>query len=212
MAPEQPPLSFLQQLFEQDTLYVLPEEQGTPAAPAPVPAVAAAPVAEVNPTPPVTPAPAEAKTPRLPEFPEKVVAPVAKGPAPEITWWGEAVKGTYLLFEVPEPVFQQLPQHAFLQKVLAAVGLSTSQVKFGNLSRQVEHDVKQIAATQRASAILLFGQGLPVANLSRMEFYRMYRSGESRFVLVDSLEDIEKSVELKKKLWDVLQKIFLQQN
>ncbi len=155
---------------------------------------------------------AETKTPRLPEMPQKAPAPIVPEPAPEIEWLGEAVKGTYLLFQVNGAVFQQLPQHAFLQKVLAAVGLATNQVKFGNLAPSLTHDVKQIAAKYQAKAILLFGQGLPVANLSKMEFYRMYRSENSRFVLVDSLEDIEKSVELKKKLWEVLQKIFLQQN
>ncbi|GGK68306.1 hypothetical protein ACD591_17015 [Rufibacter glacialis] len=217
MLPSTPDLPFLQQLFGQDTLYVIPEPAGlenlpltttakaTPSLPKPAsgqvespleePAVAKEPVIAVK-EPLATPIP-----------PVPAVAPQA--PAPNIRWQGEAVKGTYLLFEVPEPTFLSLPQHAFLQKVLAAVGLNTGQVQFGNLSRSIEHDVKTIAAQQQAKHILLFGQGLPVANLSRMEFYRMYKFEESRFVLVDALEDIEKSVELKKKLWDVLQKIFL---
>ncbi|RNI30629.1 hypothetical protein [Rufibacter latericius] len=210
-------LLFLQQLYGQDTLYVVPEEANTEAISLPKAAQAVAaqtPVALEEPVPaPVsismeTPEPLAQETASVPAI--EIPAPAAR--REEIKWLGEAERGTYLLFDVPEEVFGRLPQHAFLQKVMAAVGLTTSQIKFGNMSRELEHDVKQIAAQNKAKHIILFGQGLPVANLSRMEFYRMYRFEESRFVLVDSLEDIEKSVELKKKLWDVLQKIFLQQN
>ncbi|KAA3438177.1 hypothetical protein [Rufibacter hautae] len=201
---------FLQQLYGQDTLYVIPEPTSEEAITIPVNTEAVhAPVPEPEPTPQQVETPAMA--PVIAETREEPVAAPAV-PAEEIKWLGEAVHGTYLLFEVPDGVFGQLPHHAFLQKVMAAVGLNTGQIKFGNMSPALVHDVKKIAAENKARHIILFGQGLPVANLSRMEFYRMYRFEESRFVLVDSLEDIEKSVELKKKLWDVLQKIFLQQN
>ncbi|WP_210464887.1 hypothetical protein [Rufibacter roseolus] len=203
---------FLQQLYGQDTLYVIPEPASEEAISIPL-ASLASPVTAEAPVPESTPEKVETPDPvpvTVQVIEEPVVAPAA--PAEEIKWLGEAVHGTYLLFEVPESVFWQLPQHPFLQKVMTAVGLNTDQIKFGNMSPALEHDVKKIAAENVARHIILFGQGLPIANLSRMEFYRMYRLGESRFVLVDSLEDIEKSVELKKKLWDVLQKIFLQQN
>ncbi|ALJ00560.1 hypothetical protein [Rufibacter tibetensis] len=205
MSSSHPDFAFLQHLYGQDTLYVIPEPENVE--PIPVPVVSRA-------TPSLPPVPVKAEI--APPLAEPIVPQEKPVPSPavvqEIRWLGEALKGTYLLFEVQEEVFKTLPQHAFLQKVLAAVGLSTNQVKFGNLSSDLVHDVKTIAAKNAAKHILLFGQGLPVANLSRMEFYRMYKFEESRFVLVDSLEDIEKSVELKKKLWDVLQKIFLQQN
>ncbi|MBA9077350.1 hypothetical protein [Rufibacter quisquiliarum] len=203
MSTPPPDFSFLPSFYEQDTLYVVPEEnavQLVPGAapveaatvPVPPPAVAAeAPVA-------VTPAPA-------------APAPVAAEKREErIEWLGEAVKGTYLLFQVPDQEFGQLPQHPFLQKVMAAVGLTTMQVQFGNLSTSVAHNVKQIALQVQARHILLFGDDLTVENLLKLEPYRMYRLEETRFVRVDSLANIEKSTELKKKLWDVLQKIFLQ--
>ncbi|AKQ45503.1 hypothetical protein TH63_07355 [Rufibacter radiotolerans] len=208
MDASHPDIPFLQELYGQDTLYFIPEPISQEA----VPLTGAAVV-------PSIPANPKAATPEMPSVPPiqpeaSVVensTPVSTTPTKEpIKWLGEAVKGTYLLFDVPEDVFQQLPQHLFLQKVMAAVGLTTRQIQFGKLSTALEHDVKQIAAKQQAQHIILFGQGLPVANLAKMEFYRMYRSGDSRFVLVDSLADIEKSVDLKKKLWDVLQKIFLQ--
>ncbi|MFB9862035.1 hypothetical protein [Rufibacter immobilis] len=206
MSTSLPELTFLQQLFEQDTLYVIPEEFKA-AAPA-APGLSSAPEAQPAQV-------AAAATAVAPKITEQAPAPLA-APAPAerapIEWFGEAVKGTYLLFGVSEQEFKLAPQHVFLQKVLAAVGLTTQQVKFGNLSPAMVHDVKEIAQQQQAQHILLFGQGLPVANLSRLEFYRMYKFENTRFVLVDALEDIEKSVELKKKLWDVLQKIFLQQN
>ncbi|WP_181306307.1 hypothetical protein [Rufibacter sp. XAAS-G3-1] len=205
-------LLFLQQLYGQDTLYVISEEQAngeTVSFSGAAKVAPAIPQVEKTETAAPAPDPVSAKDEASPA-PAPIPAPQL--PAEEIRWLGEAVHGTHLLFEVPEAVFSQLPQHTFLQKVMAAVGLTTNQVKFGNMSPGLVHDVKQIAASNKAKHIILFGQGLPVANLSRMEFYRMYRFEESRFVLVDSLEDIEKSVELKKKLWDVLQKIFLQQN
>ncbi|MBC3541559.1 hypothetical protein ACFSC6_02485 [Rufibacter sediminis] len=208
-------LLFLQNLYGQDTLYVIPE-------PANEEAISFTQAATVTPEPVQVEVPLATTAPLLDKIsvpeevqPEPAPAPISTPAAvapTEIQWLGEAERGTYLLFEVADDVFRKLPQHQFLQKVMAAVGLTTAQIKFGNMSRELTHDVKQIAAQNAARHIILFGQGLPVANLSRMEFYRMYKFEESRFVLVDSLEDIEQSVELKKKLWEVLQKIFLQQN
>jgi hypothetical protein len=205
MDASHPDLPFLQELYGQDTLYFIPE-------PASHEAISLPAAAMVTPTMPKPTAPNVVVTEEAKVEPVEEKASVMPQPQQEepIQWLGEALKGTYLLFDVPADVFGQLPQHLFLQKVMAAVGLSTKQVQFGKLSTALVHDVKQIAARQQAQHIILFGQGLPVANLDKMEFYRMYRSGESRFVLVDSLADIEQSVDLKKKLWDVLQKIFLQ--
>ncbi|MFC6999725.1 hypothetical protein [Rufibacter roseus] len=187
-------LPFLQHLYAQDTLYLIPEEQ--PLADSPVPSTAAvvAPEQQVQVSPVVK---------------EEIAAP-AVADVPAIEWLGEALKGTYLLFDVPKNVFPQLPNHPFLQKVLAAVGLASLEVKFGNLSNQLTHNVKVIAREQQARHILVFGEHLPIENLLKLEPYRMYKLDETRFVRIDSLSDIEQSNELKKKLWDVLQKIFLQ--
>lgn len=131
-------------------------------------------------------------------------------PEPDITWLGEATKGTYLLFEVPANDFAQLPDHGFLKKVLAAVGLGTLEVKFGNLPSSKTFNIKQIAQAEKARHILIFGDDLPIENLTKLEPYRMYKLEETRFVRVDALPVIEKNQELKGKLWEVLQKIFLQ--
>ncbi|WP_192820911.1 hypothetical protein [Rufibacter sp. LB8] len=196
-------LAFLQSLYAQDTLYVIPEQQPTELVPGfPLPSAPE----------PVAPSSQELT------MPVSVVTTESEAPAPAviqketvpIAWLGEAVKGTYLLFDVPEDVFAELPQHLFLQKVMAAVGLTTGQIRFGNLSKSLVHDIKEIAATQNARQIILFGQDMPVANLDKMEFYRMYKFNETRFVLADALTDIEQDTALKTKLWEAMKKIFLQ--
>lgn len=201
-------LPFLQSLYQQDTLYLVPEAQ--PLAGQPVPAT----VATVE-LPPAQTAESQESLGKIPETYVQIEEPAAVDTAPasvpdKIIWMGEAVKGTYLLFQVTDPIFRTLPEHAFLKKVLAAVGLASLDVKFGNLSEQKTHNVKEIARAQQARHILVFGAHLPIENLLKLEPYRMYKLDETRFVRVDSLSDIEQSTELKKKLWDVLQKIFLQ--
>jgi DNA polymerase III psi subunit len=194
--------AFLQELFKQDTLYLIPEEQTIEVAPEVVVPVAEVPVPKM-PTIPVTP---KVETPA----PVMAVAPEENAEAQEMAWYGEATKGTYLLFAVGQDEFSLMPQHQFLSKVLAAVGLETNQVKFGNFLTGNIQNIKELARQQQAKQILLFGETLPVENLLKLEAYKMYKADETRFVRVDSLAQIENNTELKKKLWDVLQKIFLQ--
>lgn len=80
---------FLQHLYQQDTLYVVPEENRLANQPVP-PSVA---VVEPEPV---------LKSHDLKKEAEEVAPAAQKGKAPEpdITWMGEATKGTYLLFEV----------------------------------------------------------------------------------------------------------------
>lgn len=194
--------AFLQELFKQDTLYLIPEEQTIEVAPQVVVPVINAPAPKM-PTIPVTP---------KVESPAPVVAAAQEkeNVVEKMAWYGEAVKGTYLLFAVGQDEFNQMPQHVFLSKVLAAVGLATNQVKFGNFLTDEIQNIKELARQQQAKQILLFGETLPVENLMKLEAYKMYKADETRFVRVDSLAQIENNTELKKKLWDVLQKIFLQ--
>ena len=213
MATPQPDLAFLQNLYQQDTLYLVPEENLLASQPLPQTAAIAEdkPVQKDN-----KPTLEESESETAPEITQKPTAETAPAPtappalAPDIVWLGEALQGTYLLFDVPEAEFGTLPQHQFLAKVLKAVGLAPLEVKFGNLSVSKTHNIKQIAQAVGARHILLFGDELPVENLVKLEPYRMYKLEETRFVRVDSLAAIEQSTDLKAKLWDVLQKIFLQ--
>ncbi|AMM52247.1 hypothetical protein TH61_15065 [Rufibacter sp. DG15C] len=193
--------AFLQELFKQDTLYLIPEEKTIEVAPQVVVPIAENPVA---------------KTPSIPVMPKQEEPVQQESPAPpvspsqEMDWYGDALKGTYLLFAVDQEEFSQMPRHQFLSKVLAAVGLATDQVKFGNFLTGNIQNIKELARQQQAKQILLFGETLPVENLMKLEAYKMYKADETRFVRVDSLAHIENNTDLKKKLWDVLQKIFLQ--
>lgn len=195
---------FLQNFYQQDTLYVVPEEN--PLHHQPVPAGAAVVAHSINSEKEI---PNQSSKSEI-EVANENVALTESALEPDITWLGQATKGTYLLFEVPTDAFNQLPNHAFLKKVLAAVGLETLEVKFGNLSANKTHNIKQIALAQQARHILVFGDDVPIENLAKLEPYRMYKLDETRFVRVDALRSIEQSQELKGKLWEVLQKIFLQ--
>lgn len=199
-------LLFLQSLYQQDTLYLVPEKNIL--ADQPVPQT-------VSLTETTLPIANPVKSPDTAmdvqeNGPETGNNPSESLERQDIAWMGEALKGTYLLFEVPVEEFNQLPQHIFLKKILAAVGLGTLEVKFGNLSTDKSHNIKQIAQAVQARHILVFGDTLPIENLLKLEPYRMYRLEETRFVRVDALSVIEQSTELKGKLWEVLQKIFLQ--
>ncbi|QHL86409.1 hypothetical protein GU926_02695 [Nibribacter ruber] len=192
--------AFLQELFKQDTLYLVQEESTMEVAPQVVVDVPVAPTTSQK----------AASTPAMPKVEPATAAPAPVATPAEMAWFGEAVKGTYLLVAVSPEEFAQLPQHLFLSKVLAAVGLATNQVKFGNFLTENIQNIKNLAKEQQAKQILLFGETLPVENLLKLEAYKMYKAEETRFVRVDSLTQIETNTELKKKLWDVLQKIFLQ--
>ncbi|PRY15632.1 hypothetical protein CLV24_102254 [Pontibacter ummariensis] len=203
--------------FMPETLYWvdgdLPVPQQEPA-PAPLLKSEAEPAAALLPPATVTPAErqqtepeAKKATPAIPKVPK---APVPVASPAKYKVQGENGKGVIVLVTVSEEEFLKLPQLGFLQKILFAIGLQTTDVAYvNNISGAIAQfeELQQVATT---NYIISFASRLHT-DLPHEKFtlYQPVEVGNVPVVFSQALSMLEHDVEHKKMLWGALQKVFL---
>ncbi|WP_439882909.1 hypothetical protein ACSX1A_07015 [Pontibacter sp. MBLB2868] len=193
---------FLKNLFPE-TLYLVKDDTTLPVPPEEAPVIAA-PVAEELPT--VAAKATVHQTPVLPKIPG------TEKPAPSGKYnvIGKNNRGVVVLVTVSEAEFQKLPELAFLQKILSAIGLKSDDVAYlNNVSGAIAkfEDLKQ---EMQVNYIISFASRLDT-DLPHEKFtlYTPVKVGDVPVVFSLALAKLENDVDQKKLLWGALQQMFL---
>ena len=219
-------VALFQILYQNETLFqledrVLPErpavseEQPAPSVPepvtvqAPVPTLPATPAVPVQPSVPAQPAAAPVSPPALPQTPAITPPPVnapALAPAPAFP----ALKHKVLvLTDEPKQREMLMSEALFLDNILKAVGHSLETSDVLNFSFMPGQDARTVLAGKKTNFFISFGVPLIKLNLDLLLVpYTPKNLQGIWFLLVDPLVVIEADRNLKKKLWQALQKMF----
>jgi len=209
-------VALFQILYQNETLFQLEdrvlterpaptvvEEQPEP--PVPEPGHVQAPV----PTLPATPA-VPVQPPALPQTP--AVTPPAPANAPALTPVAAfpALKHKVLvLTDEPKQQEMLMSEALFLDNILKAVGHSLETSDVLNFSFMPGQDASAVLAGKRTNFFISFGVPLIKLNLDLLLVPYTPKNLEGIwFLLVDPLVVIEADRNLKKKLWQALQKMF----
>lgn len=203
--------AFFQILYQDETLFRL-EDRVLPASPAvetiesneppvPEPVTVQAPV----PTLPATPA-VPVAAPALPETP--AVTPPANTTAPTPAF--PALKHKVLvLTDEPKQKEMLMSEALFLDNILKAVGHSLETSDILNFSFMPGQDARAVLAGKKTNFFISFGVPLIKLRLDLLLVPYTPKNLEGIwFLLVDPLVVIEADRNLKKKLWQALQKMF----
>lgn len=209
-------VALFQILYQNETLFQLEDrvltERPAPAAaeaqpepPVPAPAHVQAPVPELPATPaiPVSPPP-------LPQTPA-VTPPVpvnAPLPAPVVAF--PALKHKVLvLTDEPKQQEMLMSEALFLDNILKAVGHSLETSDILNFSFMPGQDARAVLSGKKTNFFISFGVPLIKLSLDLLLVpYTPKNVGGIWFLLADPLVVIEADRNLKKKLWQALQKMF----
>lgn len=216
-------VALFQILYQNETLFqledrVLPElpaieaiEQPEP--PVPEPANVQAPV----PTLPATPAqpsvsvqPPTTSQPALPQTPAVTASPPVNTPAPAPATAFPALKHKVLvLTDEPKQQEMLMSEALFLDNILKAVGHSLETSDVVNFSFMPGQDARTVLSGKKTNFFISFGVPLIKLHLDLLLVPYTPKNVEGIwFLLVDPLVVIEADRNLKKKLWQALQKMF----
>lgn len=211
-------IALFQILYQNETLFqledrVLTERPGPalveeqPEPPVPEPAHVQAPV----PTLPATPAvPLQPPVlPQTPSAPETSPAP-ANALIPALADEFPALKHKVLvLTDEPKQQEMLMSEALFLDNILKAVGHSLETSDILNFSFMPGQDARTVLSSKKTNFFISFGVPLIKLNLDLLLVPYTPKNLEGIwFLLVDPLVVIEADRNLKKKLWQALQKMF----
>jgi len=209
-------VALFQILYQNETLFQLEdrvlterpaptvvEEQPEP--PVPEPGHVQAPV----PTLPATPA-VPVQPPALPQTPAVTPPVPANAPAPTPVAAFPALKHKVLvLTDEPKQQEMLMSEALFLDNILKAVGHSLETSDVLNFSFMPGQDASAVLAGKKTNFFISFGVPLIKLNLDLLLVPYTPKNLEGIwFLLVDPLVVIEADRNLKKKLWQALQKMF----
>lgn len=192
--------ALFQILYQNETLFrvggfVVPEvyektivEEAEPApAPPEVPAIIAKPIPS---TPAIASAPAQATTLPVAEFPM-------------------LLHSILILMDAPKQKEMAASETLFLDNILKAVGHSVEKADVINYSFLKGSDARKVLSEKKTNFFITFGVPLIKLHLDLllMPYTPKFVDG-IWFLLTDSLPVIEADRNLKKKLWQALQKMF----
>lgn len=222
---EHSPAALFQILYQNEILFqledrVLParpavaEEQPAPPVPepvtvqAPVPALPATPAVPVQSS--VTPQPAPVSQPALPQTPAITAPPTVNTPAPAPAAAFPALKHKVLvLTDEPKQRDMLMSEAIFLDNILKAVGHSLETSDVLNFSFMPGQDARTVLSGKKTNFFISFGVPLIKLNLDLLLVPYTPKNLEGIwFLLVDPLVVVEADRNLKKKLWQALQKMF----
>ncbi|MGN7889345.1 hypothetical protein [Dyadobacter sp. 22481] len=211
---EHSPVALFQILYQNETLFqledrVLPElpvaevaEQPAPPVPEPVTVQAPVPSLPATPAVPATPL----------ASPQAAVAPAApvNAPAPMPGTEFPALKHKVLvLTDEPKQQEMLMSEALFLDNILKAVGHSLETSDVLNFSFMPGQDARTVLSGKKTNFFISFGVPLIKLNLDLLLVPYTPKNLEGIwFLLVDPLVVIEADRNLKKKLWQALQKMF----
>jgi len=222
-------VAFFQILYQNETLFqledrVLTERPATntaevhPAPPVPEPAHVQAPAASLPATPavpiqpPVSPQPAIPATnaPTLPQTPAVMAPPPVNVPSPATAAAFPALKHKVLvLTDEPKQQEMLMSEALFLDNILKAVGHSLETSDVVNFSFMPGQDARTVLSGKKTNFFISFGVPLIKLHLDLLLVPYTPKNLEGIwFLLVDPLVVIEADRNLKKKLWQALQKMF----
>ncbi len=219
-------VALFQILYQSETLFQL-EDRVLPALPAieaieqpeppvPEPANVQAPV----PTLPATPAvpaqpsvsvqPPTTSQPALPQTPAVTASPPVNTPAPAPATAFPALKHKVLvLTDEPKQQEMLMSEALFLDNILKAVGHSLETSDVVNFSFMSGQDARTVLSGKKTNFFISFGVPLIKLHLDLLLVPYTPKNVEGIwFLLVDPLVVIEADRNLKKKLWQALQKMF----
>jgi hypothetical protein len=215
-------VALFQILYQDETLFQL-EERVLPALPpveaavqndtpvpepvtvqAPVPTLPATPAVPVQPPAPASPA----AEPALPQTPPITPAPTPPAPQPAAAF--PALKHKVLVLTDEQKQKEMLMSEAlFLDNILKAVGHSLETSDVLNFSFMPGQDARTVLAGKKTNYFISFGVPLIKLHLDLLLVPYTPKNLEGIwFLLVDPLVVIEADRNLKKKLWQALQKMF----
>ncbi|WP_426292113.1 hypothetical protein ACN9ML_19115 [Dyadobacter endophyticus] len=211
---EHSPVALFQILYQNETLFqledrVLPELPAAevaeqPAPPVPEPVTVQAPVPSLPATPAVPATPLAS--------PQAAVAPAApvNAPAPMPGTEFPALKHKVLvLTDEPKQQEMLMSEALFLDNILKAVGHSLETSDVLNFSFMPGQDARTVLSGKKTNFFISFGVPLIKLNLDLLLVPYTPKNLEGIwFLLVDPLVVIEADRNLKKKLWQALQKMF----
>ena len=132
-------------------------------------------------------------------------------PKTELNYSYEGENNRYILMLFKHAEKSALPQQsrAFLEKILGAVKMTFTDVAMMNIQHMPAPELADLRSFFVPSALFLWG--IEPGELGiKADKYALVLHDKIKVVCVDHLADIEKSDELKKKLWGILRSHFLQ--
>jgi hypothetical protein len=196
-------IALFQILYQNETLFQLEDpvltERNAPA------------VVEEQPEPPVPePAHVQAPVPTLPATPAIPVQPPALPQTPVLAEEFPALKHKVLvLTDEPKQQEMLMSEALFLDNILKAVGHSLETSDVLNFSFMPGQDARTVLSGKKTNFFISFGVPLIKLNLDLLLVPYTPKNVEGIwFLLVDPLVVIEADRNLKKKLWQALQKMF----
>lgn len=206
------PQTYFDYLYQQDTLFRVPEPEPVlpaPNVPEPLTRQAAYPVAEktnAEPESTVTFPPVEQTVPveAAPATPPEPIMEVP--PAPPLPVIPKVHHKILLMFDD-----DLLPSELILlEKILESVQLSLDQVDILNLAGLGLVNVRPVLASKRVHHFISFGVPFTQINLNiAMNRYEIRNLAGINFMLADPLSAIEADQKLKRNLWIRLRELFL---
>jgi hypothetical protein len=207
-------VALFQILYQNETLFQLEDRvlaerpaatvaETQPEPPVPEPVQVQAPVSTLPATPAVTVQP-----PALPQTPAITPPPSAPAPPPAAAF--PALKHKVLVLTDEQKQQEMLMSEAlFLDNILKAVGHSLETSDVLNFSFMPGQDARTVLSGKKTNFFISFGVPLIKLNLDLLLVPYTPKNLEGIwFLLVDPLVVIEADRNLKKKLWQALQKMF----
>ncbi|MCE7041934.1 hypothetical protein [Dyadobacter sp. CY312] len=185
-------------LFQNDTLFQLNESKPVVVQEKESPVAKSAPIAPQQPK----PAPTTIKIAEKPEAPKLVSAPVAQE--------FPALKHRILILtEDQKQQEMQAAEAVFLDNILKAVKFSISEADVFNVSFLPPTDARGVISGRKINYFITFGVPLVKLNVDLLLIpYTPKLVDGIWFLLADPLAAIESDRDLKRKLWQALQKMF----
>lgn len=142
--------------------------------------------------------------------PEELERLGSTAPTPKYPVLGANKKGLVLLFSLPEPAFQALPNNDFLIKIIGAIRYTPGDVGFVNTLQVRPVNIHELSKEINVNHLLVFGKNiLDMTADSRVSYYKPASIGRTPMLIAEELEAIELDVNKKKQLWAALQQMFL---
>ena len=190
--------ALFQILFQNETLFQLNESEPVVVQEKDIP------VAKSTPTAPVQPKPMPATVPvtEKPELPKVVSAPVVHELA--------ALKHRILILTEEQKQQEMMaPEAIFLDNILKAVKFSINEADIFNISFLPPTDARSVISGRKTNYFITFGVPLVKLNVDLLLMpYTPKQVDGVWFLLADPLAAIEADRDLKRKLWQALQKMF----
>jgi hypothetical protein len=207
-------IALFQILYQNETLFQLEDrvlvEQPAPAttAPEPEPPIPTPAVVEAAaPSLPATPA-IPAQAPALPKTPVVPVQPPVATTAPQSDF-PELQHKVLVLIDEPKQQDMLMSEAVFLDNILKAVGHSLDTSDILNFSFLPGQDARTVLSAKKTNFFISFGVPLIKLHLDLLLVPYTPKMIEGIwFLLVDPLVVVEADRNLKKKLWQALQKMF----